>query len=178
MIKIVNYSMQALCVLALVLFTLQSAYGMTEITGAVTEKRDNSVKVKFEPHKTAGPKVGDRVDFKKLFKGYEASAGHGEVTEIGAGFVWVKTSDNRPNLEMIGVIQATGLPGKGRTTHSKNSAPLHRCDELAGDPHDNQRIGPSVEFDSVDAGPAITACTDAVNQYPGTARFVYQLGRS
>ncbi len=86
-----------------------TAHGARKITGTVIEKRADSVKVEFKPHNTAVPNIGDRVDFKKLFKGYEASAGHGEVTESGAGFVWVKTGDNRPNLEMIGVIQATGI---------------------------------------------------------------------
>ncbi len=178
MIKIVNCSMRAFCGLALVLFTLQLAYGMTEITGTVTEKRAGSVKVEFEPHKSAGPKTGDRVDFKKLFKGYEASAGHGEVTESGAGFVWVKTNDNRPNLEMIGVIQSTGVPGKGRTTQRISAAPLHRCDELAGDPFDEDRFGPSIEYNHIDAGPAIAACENAIEQNPDTARFLYQLGRA
>ena len=87
-----------------------AAHGVTEITGTVTEKQTTSVKVEFKPHKTAGPKGGDRVDFKKIIQGLEVNAGQGEVTEVKGNFVWVRILNGRPNLKMIGAIAATGFP--------------------------------------------------------------------
>jgi hypothetical protein len=121
MTKNFNSFRQILSGLMLIFFMLQtSAYGATEITGTIIEKRAGSVKVEFEPHKTAAPQKGDRVDFKKLFKGYQAEAGHGEVMESGSGFVWVNISDNRPNLKMVGIIQATGT-SKEQLDNTSNS---------------------------------------------------------
>jgi hypothetical protein len=57
-------------------------------------------------------------------------------------------------------------------------APLHRCDELASDPFDDQRIGPSVSWDSLDADSAVSACIEAVKIHPGVGRFEFQLGRA
>ncbi len=96
----------------LTIFILQSvSYGATQITGTVTARKGDSVKVEFEPHKTAGPKIGDRVDFKKIMQGIEVTAGNGEVKETSSGFVWVKIQKKPVKLDMIGVIQATGSPG-------------------------------------------------------------------
>jgi tetratricopeptide (TPR) repeat protein len=86
-------------------------FAATEITGTVTAKRGDSVQVTFAPHDTAGPKIGDKVAFSKEIPGtggIKAKAGEGTVTEIDGATIWVKTSDNRPNLKMDAVIQATG----------------------------------------------------------------------
>ena len=57
-------------------------------------------------------------------------------------------------------------------------APLHRCDELAGNPIDPLRVGPGVPTFAINAVPAIEACLQALGQYPGEARFQFQLGRA
>ena len=101
--------------LILCLFTLFNtlpASAATEITGTVTAKRGDSVEVTFEPNDTAGPKVGDVVSFSKEIPGMgglKAKAGEGTVTEVRGATVWVKTTDNRPNLKMDAVIFATGV---------------------------------------------------------------------
>jgi hypothetical protein len=91
-------------VLFAVLIMQSAAHGATEITGTVTAKRDNSVKVEFTPHETVRPKIGDLVVFKKTIKGYELNAGRGEVAEVKANFVWVKILEEPVNLTMSGVI--------------------------------------------------------------------------
>jgi hypothetical protein len=96
----------------LTVFIMQSvAYCKTEITGTVTAKRADLVKVEFKPHKTAGPKVGDKVDFKTIMQGLEVNAGQGEVTESESSSTWVKIKKGRPNLKMTALIHATGKPG-------------------------------------------------------------------
>lgn len=83
----------------------------TEISGKITAKRGDSVQVTFEPHQTAGPAIGDTVSFSLEIPGaggIRAKAGEGTVTEVDGTTVWVKTSDNRPNLRMDAVVQATG----------------------------------------------------------------------
>jgi len=96
----------------LTIFVMQSiAYCKTEITGTVTSKRADSVKVEFAPHKTAGPKVGDKVDFKTMMQGLEVNAGQGEVTESESSSTWVKINKGHPNLKMTALIHATGKPG-------------------------------------------------------------------
>jgi TPR repeat protein len=93
------------------LLYIPHTYAATEITGTVTAKRDDSVQVTFAPHDTAGPKIGDKVAFSKEIPGtggIKAKAGEGTVTGVDGATVWVKTTDNRPNLKMDAVIQATG----------------------------------------------------------------------
>jgi len=58
------------------------------------------------------------------------------------------------------------------------SAPFHLCDELAGDPYDDQRIGPIVGYGDIDASKAVSACEEAVGKYPETPRFLFQLARA
>ncbi len=99
-----------LCVLSLSFFSVQTAHGMTEISGTVVARRDDSVKVEFEQHKIAKPKSGDKVEFSTLLQGIKVGAGTGEVTEVDVETVWVKISDDRPKPKMNAVIQATGTP--------------------------------------------------------------------
>jgi Sel1 repeat/Caspase domain len=71
--------------------------------------------------------------------------------------------------------------GSGRTGSAN---PLMRdvvtdCDRLASYPWDpNRPTGVSgVIFGKIDIPPALTACNQAMRQYPDVARFVYQAGR-
>ena len=59
-----------------IFFAVQAVQGATLITGIVIAKQDNSVKVEFKPHKTAGPKSGDKVDFKTVIQGFNVTAGN------------------------------------------------------------------------------------------------------
>jgi len=97
--------------MVLVLFTFQAVYGATQITCTITAKRAGSVKIEFEPNKTAGPQSGDLVDFKTMIQGMEVNAGQGKVTESGINHAWVKITKGRPKLKMIGNIHATGKSG-------------------------------------------------------------------
>ena len=55
---------------------------------------------------------------------------------------------------------------------------LHECDELAAHPDDPSRWGTGVIDQKLAPGFAIKRCSEAVKQYPGTARFHFQLGRA
>ncbi len=100
-----------LTLLILVILQMSTAFAAIVITGTVTEKRGDSVKVEFEPHKTVSPKIGDKVDFSTEIKGIKGiKAGTGKVTEVDGKTVWVKTSDKRPKPILNAIIQATGNP--------------------------------------------------------------------
>ena len=57
-------------------------------------------------------------------------------------------------------------------------APFHACDKLAGNPIDPDHVGPGVPTFAINGIPAIEACLAALEQYPGEARFQFQLGRA
>jgi hypothetical protein len=57
---------------------------------------------------------------------------------------------------------------------------LTDCDRLAAHPSDEQRppeITGVQAYGAIEIVPALKACNDAMRQYPGVARFVYQAGR-
>jgi TPR repeat protein len=56
--------------------------------------------------------------------------------------------------------------------------PVHKCDDLAASPGDPNGVASGRSFDALDVSAAIAACEEANKQYPGTARFQYQLGRA
>ena len=58
------------------------------------------------------------------------------------------------------------------------AAPFHACDKLAGNPIDPDHVGPGVPTFAINGIPAIEACLAALEQYPGEARFQFQLGRA
>lgn len=153
-------------------------FAATELTGKITAKQGELVKVDFTPDKTVGPKVGDEVKFSTTIGGQFVNAGIGKVTDVDTNFVWIKAERNNLKLKMKAIIHATGLAKKEIIVQSNNAPPLHLCDELAGDPWDNQRFGPSVKFSSINANQAISACEEATRMYPATDRFSFQLGRA
>ncbi|MEQ8665567.1 MAG: tetratricopeptide repeat protein [Rhodospirillales bacterium] len=57
--------------------------------------------------------------------------------------------------------------------------PVHECDRLTRHPEDRQGADvPGVAFETIDTDAAIAACTEALEKYPDTPRFKYQLGRA
>jgi hypothetical protein len=60
------------------------------------------------------------------------------------------------------------------------SEAARRCDELAANPNDTQRVGDGVTYASLkpQAAQAVDACTLAVDQHPNELRFKYQLARA
>jgi len=54
----------------------------------------------------------------------------------------------------------------------------HQCDLLAGARFDTQGVVTGLYPNEIDPGPAITACREAIEAFPGIARFRYQLGRA
>lgn len=161
-----------------VLFFLQTAtlFSATDITGIVTAKRDNLLQVAFRPHKRATPKSGDKVEFSLKLDGMSVGSGTGKITQVDADTVWVQISDGQPDLQMDAVIHATG-EAKSDKEKKDDTPSLHRCDKLAGDPNDNQCIGPAIKSSSIDIEQAIPACKNAIKEYPKTPRFLYQLAR-
>lgn len=55
---------------------------------------------------------------------------------------------------------------------------IHQCDIHAAHPDDIGKWAKGVTETELAPGPAIMFCEEAVNQYPNTARFHFQLGRS
>jgi len=110
--------------LSLVQFSIVLA--ATQISGTVTAKRGDSLKVEFQPHETVTPRLGDMVDFSLQLDGVKFEAGIGKVTKIDENFVWVQTSDKRPDLTMNVVIHATGfsrIKATGKSNLQKLSSP-------------------------------------------------------
>jgi len=66
----------------------------------------------------------------------------------------------------------------GTATAQGRAALFHACDRLAGNPIDPDHVGPGVPTFAINAVPAIEACLEGLNQYPGEARFQFQLGRA
>jgi len=95
-----------------VLLLLQSCIVLAaiEITGTITAKRGDLVKVVFTPNKTASPKVGDKVNFSTTQAGIPINCGAGNVTEVDGNTVWIKPAKNNLKLKMNAAIQATGSP--------------------------------------------------------------------
>jgi TPR repeat protein/CHAT domain-containing protein len=52
------------------------------------------------------------------------------------------------------------------------------CDRLAASPTDLHKIGSGVDFDALDAEPAVRACEDAIKTSPNVPRLEFQLGRA
>jgi TPR repeat protein len=59
-----------------------------------------------------------------------------------------------------------------------DDAPVTDCDTYAANSLDPQRKAAGVSLVELDAARAIPACEAAVQQYPGSARLMYQLGRA
>ena len=56
--------------------------------------------------------------------------------------------------------------------------PVHDCDRLAGSPTDLDKVHAGTEFSDVLPREAIAACRSALERYPGTPRFQFELGRA
>jgi len=84
------------------------AHGAGKLSGTVTEKQGDKVKVDFKSNESLAPDRGDKVDFITLMEGIEVKAGQGQVVEVGSGFVWVKIIRKPVRLKMNGIIHATG----------------------------------------------------------------------
>src|SRR5215475_14417267 len=52
------------------------------------------------------------------------------------------------------------------------------CDRLAASPTDENRVGPGVAFEQLDAVTAIPVCEQAVQANPSLARLKFQLARA
>lgn len=55
---------------------------------------------------------------------------------------------------------------------------VHDCDLLAAHPDDPQRVSAGVAWDAMRPDRAVPACEEALDEFPGTTRFKYQLGRA
>jgi TPR repeat protein len=72
-------------------------------------------------------------------------------------------------------VWAQNQPG---TAGTPAQPPVTDCDRLAANAHDQQRVGNGIDWDALDAIPAIAACKKALVDHPQVARFHYQLGRA
>jgi hypothetical protein len=81
---------------------------VAEIVGMVTAVNEGAIKLEFEIHPAAEPRLGDSVTFSKLVQGIVVHSGRGEVSNVGQGFVQVKVLSGHPELMHLGNIAATG----------------------------------------------------------------------
>ncbi|MDQ0470922.1 caspase family protein [Labrys wisconsinensis] len=58
------------------------------------------------------------------------------------------------------------------------TTPVTECDRLAAEPGDADRAATGINFDDIDAAAAVTACQNAMAQYPSAGRLPMQLGRA
>lgn len=80
----------------------------TPISGSVSGRREDAVRVEFTPNARATPALGDRVAFSTRIDDVDVDAGLGEVTAIDGRAVWVRVTRGRPGLGYAALIQATG----------------------------------------------------------------------
>jgi TPR repeat protein len=173
-----RYYLFVLFTMLLIVLQASSAFAVAPIKGVVTAKRGDTLKVEFQVNKQVVPQPGDQVEFFQMLEGYPAEAGTGKVVKNDGNAVWVQTNDSHPDLTMNALIHATGIAKKKKPVKKTSTPPLHPCDELAGDPWDDKRIGPSVKFPSIQTDRAITACEEAAREYPAADRFQFQLARA
>jgi TPR repeat protein len=67
--------------------------------------------------------------------------------------------------------------GLGTACAQAEDAPVTDCDTYAANSLDPQRKAPGVNLIELDAKLAIPACESALQKYPDSARFMYQIGR-
>lgn len=68
--------------------------------------------------------------------------------------------------------------GNAVTVTGKLEPYIVLCDEEAGEPLDLQGVGVGKLPNEINPNTAITACNDAMTQYPDVARYKYELGRA
>lgn len=91
------------------------------ISGKVTARRGDSLRVEFSSEQSAVPRVGDQVGFSTVLVGLKIDAGNGEVVEVDSDSVWVNVINGKPNLKMSALIQATGKPSVSEPSSSLNT---------------------------------------------------------
>ena len=82
-----------------------------------------------------------------------------------------------PQRGYVAVIETSAMQGVAEAP-PEAAAPEHECDRLAAFPGDPGRVGDGVAFNEIMATDAIRACRTAVTDFPGTPRFIFQLGRA
>jgi hypothetical protein len=82
-------------------------------------------------------------------------------------------------VEPKSVSQPSATSGQSGSADQLMRDVVTDCDRLAAYPFDPQRPSgvSGVVFGKIDIVPALTACNEAMRQYPDVARFVYQAGR-
>ncbi len=92
-----------------VMLCIPLAFSATSLKGMVDAKQAGEVRVALAPGSTAVPRVGDAVSFTVEMDGLEIEAGAGTVSKVEGPQVWVKVTEGQPNIDMIAVIQASGI---------------------------------------------------------------------
>jgi TPR repeat protein len=75
-------------------------------------------------------------------------------------------------------LQATTPDGQIVPVVVTENVEVNACDQEAGEPLDLQGTVKGVLPNEIDIEKALAACSVAVKDHPGTARFIYQLGRA
>lgn len=78
---------------------------------------------------------------------------------------------------MVRNAVTVALLGLGITCAQADDTPVTDCDTYAANSLDPQRKSPGVNLIELDPKLAIPACESALQTYPDSARFMYQLGR-
>jgi len=78
----------------------------------------------------------------------------------------------------IALVALTLAAGAAQAQAMSDDAPVTDCDKYAANSLDPQRKAPGVTLVALNAAFAMPACEAAVQKYPDSARFMYQLGRA
>ena len=99
--------------------------------------------------------------------------------EAGHGFYRRNTAPFLAAYAIAAIVLA-GDSRLGLVSAQEAPPELHRCDELAAHPDDPQksRRARGVADNAIDLESAISACLDALEEWPDESRFAFQLGRT
>ena len=77
------------------------------------------------------------------------------------------------------VLFLYGLPAEAGWFYQQfKTGTQTECDQLAANPNDPNRVGEGLAWDKLDAGQAVEACKQAVNNDPANPRYQYQYARA
>jgi TPR repeat protein len=82
------------------------------------------------------------------------------------------------NVVTLALLALCLSAAAARAQSKADDAPVTDCDKYAANSLDPQRKAPGVTLVALNAALAMPACEAAVQKYPDSARFMYQLGRA
>ena len=96
--------------------------------------------------------------------------------------MYIGCSELIPNKNRLKSEIMTNKVGKPevekKSSKISTTPPICDCDKYSSNPNDLQKVGNGINFNKIDPYLAIYACKKALEKYPETPRFLYQLARA